>query len=251
MAWSKNDLAASIKRRFPHAKVENISFPSRAQMAHEAGETRKRSEEKKRLEGEYGRYDKSKPKHSVHISDGSHWTLNVGQAELSIPKSDAKHNAPSFWNKKKCAGCLKPVFKHAWHEERKLWMCTKCRHKAGFFHAHEVREEGKYRRMIQGVTQRRGNGDILNENISGQMLQHGHPESIAAMKKAGAIQTRRDQNGNPCHYFVASSRKKQAELIKQFNRRQIEARDRGWSGTTREGTKSTWLVAHGGNSMGD
>lgn len=267
----KQAIYNQIQARFPGAKVEKISYPSRAQMRHEAGETKKRREEAKRLDGEFGRYDRSKPKHlgvkrrseEIHGDDFVDELTDDGnrlKAYLFVSKNgefrevrwcDPKNPAQAIQAKatRGYRGDSMPTLDRSTKRPRPEEIPDYPRVKASQSIAHLHGKVSGCR--ITGMTRRTGSGEILNENIAGVMMQHGHPDAVAAMKAAGVLQERTDQVGNTATYAVASSRKAQERAVKEFNKRQAEARDKGWRGTMSrsEGRRSVWFCAHGGNSM--
>lgn len=89
-------------------------------------------------------------------------------------------------------------------------------------------------------------GDVRNEHLGGQMVQHAAPEVMQAMEQRGDIQVRKDQNGNDCVYLVSKSRKHQAQQLKEYNRRQADAESRGWKGTRSRHGLGVKYLRHGG-----
>jgi hypothetical protein len=186
----KHDVYKAIKAQFPHARVDSIRVTTPAQCAHERTETRKRSEERKRQEGEFGNYMKSKPKHSIPMPDSYAWWLTILECEDAHPKgAKLRCNQPDFFTERWCEGCNKQIWQHAWYPDREHYVCRKCRLAMGLFHEWEMKEMKDYRRRI-----------------------------LERMRQTGQLQVRRDQNGNPCEYLVSSSRKQMASQIKDFNR---------------------------------
>jgi hypothetical protein len=216
----KHDVYKAIKAQFPHARVDSIRVTTPAQCAHERTETRKRSEERKRQEGEFGNYMKSKPKHSIPMPDSYAWWLTILECEDAHPKgAKLRCNQPDFFTERWCEGCNKQIWQHAWYPDREHYVCRKCRLAMGLFHEWEMKEMKDYRRRIQSFTQKRFGGiEMQNENISGQMQRFGDKSYLERMRQTGQLQVRRDQNGNPCEYLVSSSRKQMASQIKDFNR---------------------------------
>jgi hypothetical protein len=74
-------------------------------------------------------------------------------------------------------------------------------------------------RLRSGMTRVFGNGETLNENIGGIMAHHA-PDGVAdELRRQGRLQTRLDQNGNPCEYAVFHGPKDRDRAIRDFNKR--------------------------------
>ena len=248
MSISGHDVYNSLKAQFPHARVDKIEQSSRAKMTAERGQKRKRSEEAKWTDGEYGRYDRTRHKHSIGWDTDHPWWVTVLVCKTELPENTKmKSNEPDYFEERKCAKCEKRIWKHVWHpEDGKTLVCEKCRVSEGLFYSWEVKESHDYRRKIESMTRKHlGGMELLNENLSGQMQKHGDPAYVAHLRETGQLQIRKDQNGNPCEYLVSSSRRQQAEQLKQYNRSQHEAEARGWGGT-RSSRGIVRKINHGG-----
>jgi ribosomal protein L44E len=269
---SKDDIARAIKTQFPHARIDSITETNPRKAAAERSQTKKRSEERKWQEGEYGRYDRARPKHRPNANalslrlactadeyeripavnesgkklipivyrsrngeiTATHWVDPDNVPDPVMPPSSLGCTDSTPWlyrtNKKPSRKDLPP------------YPTMACRRAPEF-----VR---KGIRLKESFTTRRGaQGGIRNENIGGQMQRHGEPSVVAHMRATGQLRVLRDETGNHTEYLVSSSRKHQAEQIKEYNRRQIEAEARGWKGTRSAnlgyGVK---IIRHGGNT---
>jgi len=258
----KQGVANALRQQFgPHAKIDKIEQTSMAKMAAERAETYKRSEEKKRMQGDFGAYGKkSKQKHYVNLEDGECWWLVVGigkdapeRYEITMP-GRAHHVIrvvpESAWHRHDCDGCEKEIFSDPGDcQERRVWLCQGCRVEQGFFHEWESQARRDYRRRIESFTKKGIGGlELRNENLGCFMSGHGDPAFVEHMRRTGQIQVRKDERGNPCEYLISNSRKHMNEQLKNFNDAQKRAEDRGWRGTYSHGSYDVKRLNHGGMS---
>lgn len=244
---SLNDTVRKVEASIPGAKVINAKHfdnPAGVQAA-ERG-TKAFSERVKRTTNEEFGGEKYKPG-SVQVPvDWEHpWWVSILVCPDALPVgAKMACNQADFFEERKCAACEKKVYRHLWNtDEDKTIICEECRLDQGFFHEWEVKEAQKWRMKRSSMTLHHlGGMERSNENIGGIMGTHGAPEVAEAMRRAGVLQTRIDQNGNPVETAVFSSRKDMEAKVKMFNRMQQEAADRGFRGT-RGGTK---FIRHGG-----
>lgn len=255
------DVEKGLKAQFPGATINRIDNVTPAQARAESTAETMRDQSNRQLDAMTGNGDLTKVRSVVGTVSRAWWTeIGCGKDEATREEfvEPDRHGRltgrvykvwePADYTKHSCDGCGKDVFQDPNREDRKTWLCDNCRLELGFTFESE---NEKAKRLLQGMTRKRLGGlEILNENIGGQMRTHGNPALVAELRKRGILQTRKDQNGNPCEYMVAGSRKRQAEIIKEYNRRQKEAGDAGWRGTFSSSGVNVKKIIHGDQSDG-
>jgi len=253
---SLNDTVRHIQDSIPGVRVlraKHLKDP--AGVAHYEKSHPKMGDERKRIRDEEFGGQKHKPGEvRISVPEGEAWWVRIGigedkpyDYEVRMPgsKTVLRSVSKESWLKHECAECGKTVYQNVGLPERETWLCEKCRYALGFLHDSE--SGSKWNRQHKGISVLHGNGEISNENIGGFCDRHTAPEVREALVSSGVLQTRRDANGNPVQTAVFKSRRHQADMLKEINRRQADAAASGFRGT-RGGVK---YLRHGGLNPGD
>ena len=256
MGHSHWDTENAIKKQFPHAVIEKIGTINREKAKAEQSDHRKMADERQRSIDETTGAGKMSDRDRVlvgAIPDGGYWGLYIGIGKDAPDRQVFHHYSargiqmgiayvwePEHYKPHDCAGCGKIVYQEPDAADRQAWICDKCRYELGFLWPCEA--FSKWNSRYSGGTRRRGNGELQNEHLGGQMSLHGHPEIVNRLRAQGKLQIRRDENGNPTEYLVSSSRKDQERTLKEFNRIQKEAQ-RGLPESVRH---KVGFLRHGG-----
>jgi hypothetical protein len=264
----KQGVANMIRAQFgKHARVDKIEQTSSAKCLHEMGETRKRSEEKKRLEGEFGSYGKrARMKHSIRtdrFEEPDEFSLVPATDESGkklvcrVCVSPGGNFREVRWVRRSAKAVFPKETRGGRSDSTPILDITKEKPDASEIPPYpEVYYRNSFASTVAKAKQLRasfsrralGGMEILNENIGSQMVQHADPALKRELMDRGVIQVRKDQNGNAQPYMVAGSRKQQANILKEYNRRQGEAEARGWRGTRSSAGMGVKYIRHGGQT---